>query len=181
MGDASWLATALLQAIIAGTAGLTPVVADRPASGWRKPAGFPHAGTLARGGGRITFGENSLRKVKGPQRTYTGGLTPHRSPDSLQRLGYSSLPEPHMADITSTKLLWAKGVLFVLIGAISSVLLLWESPSLKVALLLALAVWAFCRAYYFAFYVIERYADPSYRFSGLMSFLRYACRRRTHD
>jgi hypothetical protein len=86
-----------------------------------------------------------------------------------------------MADITSTKLLWTKGVLFVLIGVISSVLLLWESPSLKVAGLLALAVWAFCRAYYFAFYVIERYADPSYRFSGLMSFLRYACQRRTHD
>ena len=86
-----------------------------------------------------------------------------------------------MADITSTKLLWTKGVLFVLIGVISSVLLLWESPSLKVALLLALAVWAFCRAYYFAFYVIEHYADPGYRFSGLISFIRYACRRRTHD
>jgi len=84
-----------------------------------------------------------------------------------------------MADITSTKLLWTKGVLFVLIGVISSLLLLWESPSLKVALLLALAVWAFCRAYYFAFYVIEHYADPSYRFSGLMSFIGYASRRRT--
>ena len=86
-----------------------------------------------------------------------------------------------MADITSTKLLWAKGVLFVLIGLISSVLILWEAPSLKVALLLALAIWAFCRAYYFAFYVIEHYVDPSYRFSGLISFIRYACRRRRHD
>jgi hypothetical protein len=86
-----------------------------------------------------------------------------------------------MADIKSTKLLWTKGVLFVLIGVISSVLLLGESPSLKVALLLALTVWAFCRAYYFAFYVIEHYADPSYRFAGLISLIGYTCRRRKHD
>lgn len=84
-----------------------------------------------------------------------------------------------MTDIKSPRLLWIKGVLFLLIGVVSSVLLLLESPSLKVGLLLALAVWAFCRAYYFAFYVIEHYADPGYRFAGLISFLGYALRRRT--
>ena len=83
-----------------------------------------------------------------------------------------------MADIKSPRLLWIKGMLFLLIGVVSSVLLLLESPSLKVGLLLALAVWAFCRAYYFAFYVIEHYADPGYRFAGLISFLGYALRRR---
>ncbi|MCL4206976.1 MAG: hypothetical protein KJ000_31220 [Pirellulaceae bacterium] len=72
-----------------------------------------------------------------------------------------------------------KGGLFLLIGTVASVLLWLESPSLKVALLLLLAVWAFCRAYYFAFYVIEHYADPGYRFAGLVSFLRYAWRKRT--
>ena len=56
-----------------------------------------------------------------------------------------------MTDIKSTKLLWTKGVLFLLIGVVGSVLLLLEAPSLKIGLLLALAVWAFCRAYYFAF------------------------------
>jgi len=35
------------------------------------------------------------------------------------------------------------------------------------------AIWSFCRVYYFAFYVIERYIDPSFRFSGLISALRY--------
>ncbi len=65
-----------------------------------------------------------------------------------------------MTDITNVKLLWIKGGIFLLIGVVASTLLLLESPSLKVALLLALAVWAFCRAYYFAFYVIEHYADP---------------------
>lgn len=83
-----------------------------------------------------------------------------------------------MTDIKNPKLLWTKGLLFLLIGIASSVLLLLEAASLKVGLLLALAVWAFCRAYYFAFYVIEHYADPGYRFAGLMSFLGYAFRRR---
>lgn len=84
-----------------------------------------------------------------------------------------------MTDIKSVKLLWIKGGLFLLIGTVASVLLWLESPSLKVALLLLLAVWAFCRAYYFAFYVIEHYADPGYRFAGLVSFFRYAWRKRT--
>ena len=84
-----------------------------------------------------------------------------------------------MTDIKSPRLLWIKGILFLLIGVVASVLLLLESPSLRVGLLLALAVWAFCRAYYFAFYVIEHYADPGYRFAGLISFLGYALRRRT--
>lgn len=83
-----------------------------------------------------------------------------------------------MTDIKSPKLLWAKGILFVLIGLVSGSLLLLEAPSLKVAFLLSLAIWGFCRAYYFAFYVIQHYADPEYRFSGLVSFLRYACRQR---
>ncbi len=84
-----------------------------------------------------------------------------------------------MTDIKNPKLLWAKGALFLLIGLVSSTLLLLETRSLKVTFLLALAVWGFCRAYYFAFYVIEHYTDPGYRFSGLISFIRYACRQRT--
>ncbi len=81
-----------------------------------------------------------------------------------------------MTDITNPKLLWAKGGLFLGLGVGASALLVAEAPSLKVAALLAVSVWAFCRAYYFAFYVIERYIDPSYRFSGLGSVLRYVLR-----
>jgi hypothetical protein len=44
--------------------------------------------------------------------------------------------------------------------------------------LLAITIWCFCRSYYFAFYVIEHYVDPGYRFSGLGSFLRYFLSRR---
>ena len=62
-----------------------------------------------------------------------------------------------------------KGVLFLILGLASSALLLFEVPTLKTAALLAISVWSFCRFYYFAFYVIERYVDPGYRFSGLIS------------
>jgi hypothetical protein len=35
-------------------------------------------------------------------------------------------------------------------------------------------VWAFARAYYFCFYVIERYVDSRFRFSGIFAALRFA-------
>ena len=78
-----------------------------------------------------------------------------------------------MADLTHPKLIYAKGFLFLLAGIAASVLLVCECPTLKVALLLAIAVWCFARFYYFAFYVIEHYVDGGYRFSGLLDFLRY--------
>jgi uncharacterized membrane protein len=78
-----------------------------------------------------------------------------------------------MKNLTSSMWIKAKGFLFLLLGLLSTALLLFEHPTLKVGLLVALAVWSFCRFYYFAFYVIEHYVDPSYRFSGLLSFIRY--------
>ena len=82
-----------------------------------------------------------------------------------------------MRDLTNSRAMYAKGVMFVLIGVISSVLLILEKPTVKVGLLLALAVWGFARAYYFAFYVIEKYVDPGYRFAGLWAFSRYLMTR----
>lgn len=60
-----------------------------------------------------------------------------------------------MADIKSPKVLWFKGLLFLFLGLFSAVLLLIYAPDLTVGLLLCISVWALCRAYYFAFYVIE--------------------------
>ena len=82
-----------------------------------------------------------------------------------------------MKDITSPGLIKLKGILFLLVGLLAAALLLLEHPSLKAAVLLAIAVWCFCRFYYFAFYVIEHYVDSSYRFSGLWSFGRYLLQR----
>ena len=81
-----------------------------------------------------------------------------------------------MRDLTSPGWIKAKGILFLLVGILASVLLILEHPSWRIALLLALAVWCFCRFYYCAFYVIEKYVDPGYKFSGLGSFLRYLVR-----
>lgn len=83
-----------------------------------------------------------------------------------------------MADIRSPRLLYIKGALLLGLGLLASAMLLIEDPRLRTAALLAIAVWAFARAYYFAFYVVEHYIDRSYRFAGLSSFLRYLLRRR---
>ena len=60
--------------------------------------------------------------------------------------------------------------LFLLAGLLAAAAILLEHPSWKVAGLLGVAVWCFCRAYYFAFYVVSQYADSGYRFAGLASF-----------
>jgi hypothetical protein len=86
-----------------------------------------------------------------------------------------------MRSLTNPTWITLKGILFLFLGFLSGGLLLFEHPTLKVALLLVLAVWCFCRFYYFAFYVIEHYLDPTYRFSGLLSFARYFMRRRRQE
>jgi hypothetical protein len=83
-----------------------------------------------------------------------------------------------MRDLSSHRLLILKAVLFVLLGAIAAAGLLWDSPSIRTAALLAIAIWAFARAHYFSFYVIERYIDPTFRFSGLISAIHYLFFRR---
>jgi hypothetical protein len=83
-----------------------------------------------------------------------------------------------MADLTNPRVIKAKGLLFLFLGLLASAILLLEVRSLRVALLFAIAVWSFCRFYYFAFYVIEHYVDPRYRFAGLWSFARYLMKAR---
>ena len=83
-----------------------------------------------------------------------------------------------MKDLTDPRWIKLKGILFLIIGLLSSALLLIEHPEVRTAVLLGIAVWCFCRFYYFAFYVIEHYVDSSYRFSGLWSFARYLVARR---
>ena len=83
-----------------------------------------------------------------------------------------------MADIRSPRLLYIKGALLLGLGILASAMLIVEHPSMRTAALLAVAVWAFARAYYFAFYVIEHYIDDSYKYAGLLSFFRHLARRR---
>lgn len=76
-------------------------------------------------------------------------------------------------DITSPKILKLKGALFLLLGILSGALLLFPSFDLRQTLLFGISIWAFCRAYYFCFYVLHHYADPSFRYAGLISIVRY--------
>ena len=78
-----------------------------------------------------------------------------------------------MKDLTSVTWIKVKGGLFLLLGIAAAALLILENPGWKNAGLLALVIWCFCRFYYFTFYVIEKYVDSRYKFSGLWSFAKY--------
>jgi len=82
-----------------------------------------------------------------------------------------------MKDIANVKLIYLKGLLFLLGGLLSSIIIVIEHPTIKVAVLLVVSIWCFARVYYFAFYVIEHYIDKNYEFSGLWSFVLFMWRR----
>lgn len=83
-----------------------------------------------------------------------------------------------MKDLSSPFWIKLKGILFLIIGIACVGLLLLDNLKWQTAILLALAVWSFCRFYYFAFYVIEKYVDPGYKFSGLYSLVKYLFKKR---
>lgn len=64
----------------------------------------------------------------------------------------------------------------MLLGMISSGLILLESPHFRTAGLLAIAIWAFCRFYYFLFHVLEAYAGRGRPYAGLLDALGYVLR-----
>lgn len=78
-----------------------------------------------------------------------------------------------MGDLKSSRLIILKGFLFLFAGVVAAATLLLEHFSLRTAFLLVIAIWAFCRFYYFAFYVIEKYVDASFKFSSLYAFAVY--------
>jgi hypothetical protein len=82
-----------------------------------------------------------------------------------------------MTDIRNVKVLYLKALLLLGVGVFATAILVMENPNLRFAALLAISIWGFCRAYYFAFYVIEHYVDPKFRFSGLWAFVRYSAGR----
>ena len=78
-----------------------------------------------------------------------------------------------MGDLKNPRMIIAKGMMFLFLGFLSSAIIIANAPQIRIATLLLIAIWAFCRFYYFAFYVIQHYVDPSYKFSGLFSFFKY--------
>ena len=82
-----------------------------------------------------------------------------------------------MRSLRSAFWIQLKAALFLAAGMIAISIILVEYPAPRLALLLGIALWAFCRAYYFAFYVISKYLDPHFRFSGLGSALYWLIRQ----
>ena len=81
-------------------------------------------------------------------------------------------------DIKNPKILKLKGILFLVLGLIASGLLVLNSPELSTVVLLVVTIWAFCRFYYFAFYVLHHYADKDFNYAGLAHLIRYLIGKR---
>jgi hypothetical protein len=84
-----------------------------------------------------------------------------------------------MKDLSNPFWIKFKGILFLVIGIVCVVLLLLDNLKWQTGMLLALAIWSFCRFYYFAFYVIEKYVDSKYKFSGLIDFAKYLLKKKS--
>ncbi|WP_437227417.1 hypothetical protein SH661x_000339 [Planctomicrobium sp. SH661] len=79
-------------------------------------------------------------------------------------------------DITSPALLKLKAALFLGVALIAGGLLTlqcWASVSWQFFAFYLVSIWAFCRAYYFCFYVMQHYADPGFRYTGLLDLFLY--------
>ena len=85
-----------------------------------------------------------------------------------------------MRDLTDWRLMLLKAILFIAIGLVTATMLFATAPTFRTAALIVLCIWSFSRAYYFAFYVIEKYiATPArpYRYAGILSALHYLATR----
>lgn len=78
-----------------------------------------------------------------------------------------------MTDLKNPNWMYAKAGLFLIIGVMTFCLLLLQQELWVRMVLQVLMIWAFARAYYFVFYVIQHYVDHRYRFSGILDFLKY--------
>jgi hypothetical protein len=77
-----------------------------------------------------------------------------------------------MSDLSSCGTIVTKGVLFLMLVVLSGGLLVLRSSDLQTVVLVSVLAWSSARLYYFLFYVIERYVDPSLKYSGLLALAR---------
>jgi hypothetical protein len=82
-----------------------------------------------------------------------------------------------MRELTSHRFIHAKAVLFLVLGILSAGAIVLSRPTLHVVALLVVTVWAFARLYFYAFYVLEHFVDPTFRYAGLISALRHLVRQ----
>lgn len=93
----------------------------------------------------------------------------------------NSTVERITGDIQSKRLIVLKGVLFLILAVSSAALLVIDSPTLRTTALVLILIWSACRFYYFLFYVLEKYVDPSLKYAGIGAQLSALVRRRRAD
>lgn len=79
-------------------------------------------------------------------------------------------------DLKHSGWMYFKALCFVLIVLVSAAGLLLPEFRWRTLALICLLVWSSARLYYFCFYVIERYIDPSFRFAGIGSVVMFFVR-----
>ncbi len=82
-------------------------------------------------------------------------------------------------DLVNPKWMYLKAIGFVLIALLCAAGLLLNTLRLDTLVMILLLIWSSARAYYFCFYVIEKYIDPEFRFAGLGSAIRHMLRGRS--
>ncbi len=80
-------------------------------------------------------------------------------------------------DLKNPRLIYLKGFLFGAILLMASGVIIMLTRDWLIAGMLILVVWSSARGYYFMFYVIEKYTDPTYKFAGVLGFLKYLAKR----
>ncbi len=78
-----------------------------------------------------------------------------------------------MSDLKSKSAIYLKGFLFFAMVLLCAGILIAQSDTWQDIAIILVLIWASARSYYFMFYVIERYVDSSYKFSGVYSFIKY--------
>jgi len=81
-------------------------------------------------------------------------------------------------DIKSKRLLHAKGFLFLILGITAAGAIFIESQNIRTVVLLLITIWAFCRFYYYLFYVLEKYICRDQKYAGILDALKYVIRSR---
>ena len=78
----------------------------------------------------------------------------------------------------SKKLIYLKAVLFLIIGLVGFLYCWLTNFNLIFLVMLLITIWAWCRLYYFCFYVITNYVDDKYKFAGIIDFLHYLFKKK---
>ncbi|MCW1913422.1 hypothetical protein OJ996_07550 [Luteolibacter sp. GHJ8] len=81
-------------------------------------------------------------------------------------------------DLKSPVALRLKGWLFLILGLAAAGLLMVEDFSWPRLGLLTIAVWGFCRFYYFLFHVLQGYAGRDRPYAGVLDAMGWALRGR---